>query len=162
MRRLATLLLTTVALASGVEPEQPEQPEAKPIYKPLRFNEDYSYLSDPSRRTDPFEVLKYLRLRTDDPAWYLSFGGEVRERVEITSNPDFGFGGVRDGYLLQRLAFHADLHLGKRVRIFVEGISGLIWDEDRPAPPTQDDPAVLQSAFIDLVRASPSDSGVSG
>jgi hypothetical protein len=147
MRGLLLLLLTPLACGLGAEPELPQPP---PAYSPLRFNEDYSYLRDPSRRTDPFDALKYLQLRADDATWFVSLGGEVRERVEVISHPDFGFGGGHDAYLLQRLALHADLHLGERVRVFVEGISGLVWGEDRPAPPTQDDPLDLQYAFVDL------------
>jgi hypothetical protein len=100
---------------------------------------------------DVFDPLKYLRLRADDPTWYLSFGGELRERVEITSNPDFGLGVPRDGYLLQRITLQADLHLGERVRFYVEGISGLMWDENTPPPPPQDDPIDLQFAFVDVM-----------
>ncbi len=148
MRCLAAILL--LSTASGWADES-EIPKPAPAYLPLRFNEDYSYLADPARRTDPFDTVKYLPLRADAPSWYLSLGGEIRERLELTSNPNFGLGGRRDGYLLQRLTLEADLHLGERVRIYIEGISGLIWDEDRPPPPVQDDPADLQFAFIDLV-----------
>lgn len=148
MRRAAVLLWLLPVWGIAADSETPKPP---PAYLPLRFNEDYSYLADASRHSDPFDALKYLRLRAVDPSWYLSIGGELRERVELTSNPDFGLSGRRDGYLLQRLTLQADLHLGERVRIFVEGISGLEWDNDRPSPPVQDDPADLQFAFIDVV-----------
>jgi hypothetical protein len=148
MRWLATLLTMPAALALATDVEMPKTP---PGYTTLRFNEDYSYLSDPAQRTDPFDALKYLRLRADDPTWFLSIGGEVRERVELTSNPNFGLGGRNEGYLLQRLELHADLHLGERVRVFVEGISGLVWGEQFPPPPVQEDHSDLQFAFIDFV-----------
>jgi hypothetical protein len=150
MRPTPVLILMTVASGWAAEPES-ETPKPPPAYLPLRFNEDYSRLANPDVHIDAFDPLKYLRLRADDPTWYLSFGGELRERVEITSNPDFGLGGRRDGYLLQRITLEADLHLGERLRFYVEGISGLIWDEDSPPPPVQDDPADLQFAFMDLV-----------
>jgi hypothetical protein len=148
MRWLTALFFLPAAFAAAAEVELPAPP---PAYAALRFNEDYSYLSDPARRTDPFDALKYLQLRADDPSWYLSVGGELRERVEVISRPDFGFGGSHDGYLLQRIALHTDFHLGERVRVFVQGISGLMWGEERPAPPPQDDPFDLQYAFVDLV-----------
>ena len=148
MRWPAALLTIPLALATAAELEQPQPP---PAYLPLRFNEDYSYLRDPTLRTDPFDAVKYLQLCADDPTWFLSLGGEVRERTEVKSRPDFGFSGRHDSYLLQRLTLEADVHLGERVRIFVEGISGLVWGEELPPPPTQDDPADLQFAFIDFV-----------
>ncbi|MEA3211453.1 MAG: hypothetical protein QOE70_4510 [Chthoniobacter sp.] len=148
MRWPAALLTMPLALATAAELEQPQSP---PAYLPLRFNEDYSYLRDPTLRTDPFDAVKYLQLRAGDPTWFLSLGGEVRERTEVISRPDFGFSGRHNSYLLQRLTLEADLHLGERVRIFVEGISGLVWGEELPPPPPQDDPADLQFAFIDFV-----------
>jgi hypothetical protein len=33
-----------------------------PAYKPLRYEEDYSYLKDPSRRTDFWDAIKYIPL----------------------------------------------------------------------------------------------------
>ncbi|MEI9892565.1 MAG: alginate export family protein [Chthoniobacter sp.] len=99
--------------------------------------------------------MKYLRLRADDPSWYLSLGGELRERVELTSNPDFGLGGRRDGYLLQRITLEADLHLGQRVRIYVEGISGLMWDEDSPRRPSRTIPPTCNLPSSMSFRCSP-------
>src|SRR5882757_5376302 len=148
MRPAAAILLISIIGASAEDTETPKPP---PAFLPLRFNEDYSRLADSTIHIDAFDPLKYLRLRADDPTWYLSFGGEFRERVELTSNPDFGLSGRRDGYLLQRITLQADLHLGQRVRLYVEGISGLMWDEDSPPPPVQDDPADLQFAFLDVV-----------
>src|SRR4051812_26890787 len=107
MRRIAALLGLPIALASAANDEQPKPP---PAYLPLRFNEDYSYLRDPALRTDPFDAVKYLRLSAIDPTWYLSLGGEVRERTEVVSNPDLGLSSLHDAYLLQRLSLHADLH----------------------------------------------------
>lgn len=148
MRWAAAILFISIIGASAEEQETPKPP---PAFLPLRFNEDYSRLSDRQVHIDAFDPLKYLRLRADDPTWYLSFGGELRERVELISNPNFGLDVPRDGYLLQRITLEADLHLGQRVRFFVEGISGLIWDQNTPPPPPQDDPVDLQFAFVDVV-----------
>lgn len=148
MRWAAAILLVSIIGASAEEEETPKPP---PAFLPLRFNEDYSCLADPIQHIDAFDSLKYIRLRADDPTWYLSFGGELRERVELTSNPDFGLSVPRNDYLLQRITLEADLHLGERFRFYVEGISGQIWGESTPPPPTQDDPVDLQFAFIDVV-----------
>ena len=123
-----------------------------PPYQPLRFNEDYSYLANPANRSDWLDSLKYLPLRTNAPAWYLTLGGELRERFEGNYDSDFGIGGTSaNAYLLQRIAMLADLHLGERVRFFAEGISGLMEGESQPAPPAQQDPIDLEFAFLDLV-----------
>jgi hypothetical protein len=81
----------------------------------------------------------------------LTFGGEVRERFEGVYDPNFGIGSGPDAYLLQRLTLLSDLHLGERVRIFAEGISGLMVGENQPAPPVQQDPIDLAYAFVDVV-----------
>jgi len=148
MRWATVILLISVVGMSAQEEETPKPP---PMFQLLRFNEDYSRLADPNVHIDAFDPLKYLRLRADDPTWYLSFGGELRERVELISNPSFGLSGPRDGYLLQRITLEADLHLSDRLRFYVEGISGLIWGEEGSPPPVQDDPTNLQFAFVDVV-----------
>ena len=129
-----------------------ETPSTPPSYKPLRFDEDYSNLTNSANRTDLFDPIKYIPLRTDDPLWYLSFGGELRERFEGNYDPNFGIPDLgSDSYLLQRVTVLADLHLGERVRFFVEGISGVVAGESQTAPPVQDDPIDLQFAFVDVV-----------
>src|SRR4051794_10555407 len=96
-------------------------------YRLLRYDEDYSYLKDPSRRTDPLDVLKYIPLGQGDDT-YLSLGGTARPRYESYHNPDFGAGPAdRHGYnddLLQRYLLHGDLHLGPSVRFFGQLQSG--------------------------------------
>ena len=130
----------------------PAKPTAPPSYQLLRFDENYSYLADPANRYDWFDPIKYIALRAGEPAWYLSFGGEARERFEGVHDPNFGIGGAgANSYWLQRLTFLSDLHLGERVRVFAEGISGLMEGEVPPAPPVQDDPIDLAYAFADVV-----------
>lgn len=129
-----------------------EIPSAPPSYNILRFDEDYSCLTNPANRTDWFDPIKYIPLRTNDALWYLSFGGELRERFEGNYNPNFGIGGVSsDSYLLQRITLLTDVHLGERVRFFAEGISGVVAGESRHPPPVQQDPIDLQFAFVDVV-----------
>src|SRR6267378_948803 len=140
---------TVLAQVANTDAEIPLTP---PAYKMLRFDEDYSCLTNQDNRTDLFDPVKYIPLRKDDPLWYLSFGGELRERVEGSYDPNFGIGGVGpDSYLLQRITLSADLHLGERVRFFVEGISGIVEGESHTPPPIQQDPGDLQFAFLDLV-----------
>ena len=128
-----------------------ESPPASPAYKMLRFTENYSYLSDPAKRGDWFDPIKYIPLRTNAPNWYLTFGGEVRERFEGNYDQNFGVGSGENSYWMQRLTLLADLHLGERVRFFVEGISGVVAGQSQPAPAVQEDPINLQFAFMDVI-----------
>src|SRR6266853_3255788 len=154
--RLALLISASAVLPAIVTAQQvipgAEIPLTAPAYKMLRFDEDYSCLTNQANRTDLFDPAKYIPLRKDDPLWYLSFGGELRERVEGNYDPNFGIGGVgSDSYLLQRMTLSADVHLGERVRFFVEGISGIVEGESHTPPPIQQDPGDLQFAFVDAV-----------
>src|SRR5947209_4193477 len=74
-------------------------------YKLLRYDEDYRYLKDPASRSDFWDPIKYIPIGQSD--WFLSFGGEVRERFENYSAANFGVPGKEaDGYLLQRVLVH--------------------------------------------------------
>src|SRR5512140_289356 len=143
------LMMPFAALADDMAPESQFVP---PPYKVLRFDEDYFCLSNPSNRTDWLDPIKYIPLRTGEPTWYLTMGGELRERFEGNYNPDVGIGELGpDSYWLQRVTLLSDLHLGERFRVFAEGISGVIEGENPPASPVQNDPIDLQFAFADVV-----------
>lgn len=132
-------------------------PNSKPPpYTLLRFTESYSYLADPSKRTDFFDPIKYIPLDDADPDSYLSFGGELRERYEAYRNQSFGVvrGLHYNDYLLQRVALNADLHVNQRLRFFVQAISGLQdGGFNKPAP--DQDPVNLQQALVDYTFGEP-------
>ena len=121
-----------------------------PAYTPVRWNEDYGYLKDPAKRTDPFDSLKYIPLN-DAGDVYLSLGGQARYRYELFNNVNFGAGPEDDdGFHLTRLLAYADLHLGPNVRGFVQVISAM-EDGRNPEPRPQDaDEFDFHQAFIDL------------
>src|SRR5262249_20109865 len=147
----ASALVPLAVMAQGANMEE-EIPMLPPAYKMLRFDEDYSCLTNPVNRTDFFDPAKYVALRADHPLWYLTFGGELRERLEGNYDPNFGIGFEgSDDYLLQRVTALADVHLGERVRVFAEGISGIVAGESQKPPPVQQDPIDLQFAFADVV-----------
>ena len=73
-----------------------ETPFPPPSYKILRFDEDYSCLTNPAIRSDWFDPVKYIPLRENEPYWYLSFGGELRERFEGIHDDNFGIGSGPD------------------------------------------------------------------
>lgn len=145
------LVMPVMALADDMNTTG-ETPPPPPAYDMLRYYENYSYLANPALRSDWFDSIKYIPLSTNNPSWYLTIGGELRERFEGNYNLNFGIGGVgSDSYLLQRISLLTDLHLGERVRIFAQGISGLMEGESAPAPPAQYDPLDLQFAFLEVV-----------
>ncbi len=127
----------------------PSPSPSPPPYQQQRYDEDWSYLRDPERRTDSLDRLKYIPLK--DRGWYVSLGGEARIRYEYFSEFAFGAGPQdSNGYLLQRYLLHADCHLGKRVRVFTQLQSGI--ENGRKGGPrlTDDDRLELHQAFIDL------------
>src|SRR5258708_4015709 len=154
--RLGLLISWPVILPAIVTAQQmipgAEIPLTPPGYKMLRFDENYSYLTNQTNRPDLVDPVKYIPLRQEHPLWYLSMGGELRKRYEGHYDPNFGIGGKgSDSYLLQRITLSTDVHLGERLRFFAEGISGVIEGESQPAPHVQDDPIDLQFAFVDVV-----------
>src|SRR4051794_2960956 len=112
-RILAGIFVTAVALrlasaASGASPEAGD-----PTYRGLRYNDDFSYLADPSKAIDAWDKIKYIPIADGrfGPST-LSFGGELRERIESYLNPNFALRAPPSNvYLLHRLQLHADLHV---------------------------------------------------
>ena len=115
---------------------------------PPRWAEDYRFLDDPQKRTDPFDGLRYQRL--SDSAW-LQTGGEARYRFDTIRNPVFGRRGVdTDHYIQQRLQLHADLHLfDDALRAFVQLENTRAWNKALYGPYDQSR-TELHQAFIDL------------
>src|SRR6266403_873799 len=154
--RLALLISVPIVFPAIVAAQQltpgAEIPLTPPGYKMLRFDEDYSYLTNRANRIDLCDPVKYIPLRQDDPLWDATIGGELRERYEGHYDPNFGIGGKGyDSYFLQRITLLTDVHLGERLRFFAEGISGVIEGESQPTPHVQDNPIDLQFAFVDVV-----------
>jgi hypothetical protein len=148
----AVLFLIQQAQASDVS-VPPAAPATAPAYKFLRYDEDYRYLKDNTASSDPWDPIKYIPL--GDPAQYLSLGGELRERFEDYSAANFGVPGRGDdSYLLHRVLLHADLHLGDRVRTFVQVGSHRAFGKNAAGPPYSDR-LDLQQAFLDVLPGDP-------
>lgn len=128
-----------------------------PSYQLLRQAEDWSVLAkrEPSQPSDFFDPIKYIPLNQTGSIW-LSFGGQVRERVEAWNNFNFGEPPAADDsdlFLLSRFLYHIDLHLGEYLRFFAQGKSAFSTDRDlvggrRDADADELD---LQNAFIDVM-----------
>ncbi|HCD6632158.1 alginate export family protein [Pseudomonas aeruginosa] len=151
----ATLLIASQVLFSSpstwaasagnsLEQERPLRP-GQP-----RWLENYRFLDDPVKRTDPFDSLRFQRLT--ESSW-LQLGGEVRYRVDSIDKPVFGLRGVNDDSAwMQRLQAHADLHLfDDAVRAFVQVENSRAWGKDLLTPNDESKSDVHQ-AFLDFNR----------
>ena len=117
-----------------------------------RYEEDYSYLRDPTSSTDPFDALKYIPF---DPTGdvYLTLNGEVRFRYDNTDHKNFGIAnaaapgtksmgpvftlptGISTNELYkERYELGGDLHLGPYVRFYGELYNGQQTGHDAGDP----------------------------
>jgi hypothetical protein len=117
-------------------------------YSLNRADEDYSYLRA-APRTDLWDPIKYLPLN-DTGSWYLSLGGEARERFEYYNNPNWGKDPQDGGYFLQRYFLHGDLKLGSHLRFFSQLQSSLESGRAGGPRPTDRDELDLHQAFLDV------------
>lgn len=146
-RKGATALCYVVVAGFHLQVAHAQQPA--PAYKLFPYDEDYRYLREPANRTDLWDSIKYIPLGSN-PAWFLSFGGEIRERFEYYSYPNLGLQGqAANGYLLQRILLNVDLQASDYFRVFVQLGSHLAPWKDAAAPPYLDR-LDLQQAFIDI------------
>ena len=133
---------------------------SKPQYSLMRYDDDFSYLREPACHTDFWDPLKYIPLNSQGD-WYLSLGGEIRQRYERFYNPLWGQQPQSPGgYLLQRYLFFSDFHLGDNVRVFAELVSA--WETYRvggPRPQIDEDQLDFSQFFVD-VRLHPFDPNV--
>jgi hypothetical protein len=120
-----------------------------PPYKYLRYDEDYGYLRDSSQRTDFIDAVKYIPLNQEGD-WYLTLGGEARERYEYFHNNNWGAGPQDDnGFFLQRYMIYADAHFTDHFRIFTQFESGLEDGRNGGPSPTDEDQFDLLDCFVD-------------
>jgi hypothetical protein len=95
----------------------------------LRYDEDYSYLRDPAKRTGAWwEPYKYIPLDFSDDA-YLTLGLELRFREEAYRNFNWGVLPVNQ-YQWYRMLPYADLHLGPNLRLFGQVIGAWVTDKE--------------------------------
>jgi len=147
-------LLCVGALPMGIAKAQPAeacvQPAPAPPFKQLRYDEDYAYLRDNACRAAPLDGIKLIPLGADG-ARSLTLGGEVRQRYEYYDNSLWGLGPQdNDGYFLQRLMIHADVHFGDSLRLFTQLKSGLESGRTGGPRPTDKDRLDLGQAFFDF------------
>jgi len=136
-------VVVSIFLGGNVYAQQP----VMRIYLPNTADEDWSFLSEHSSRSDFWDPLKYISLGREGR--YLTLSGEARYRVEGFHLKGVDGTSTRDNYLLQRYLFGADLHLGTRFRLFTEFQSGIINGQLRSARPTDQNIADFHQAFLE-------------
>ena len=102
---------------------QDESPAPARTYNLLSENDDWSFLADPSLRSDFWDPIKHIPLGCD--TCYVSLGGEIRLVFEQVGNDNWGKQPYMNAFLLQRYMLHSDWHLGKNFRVFIQLKSGL-------------------------------------
>ena len=151
--RILSSLAVSLMLAGvfrGRAADAPAPTSSPPPFKQLRYDESYAYLRDPSQRLDYLDAIKFVPLNTNGD-WYLTLGGEIRERYEYYHNSLWGRGPQDDnGYLLQRYMVNADAHLGDFFRVFTQFKSGLEDGRNGGPRPTDRDDFDLNQAFFDV------------
>lgn len=150
--RWASFAAVALALARVAAAQEDDAP-ARPAYASNRWQEDWSPLADPARRTEFADALKYIALAADDPSSYLSFGANLRERFESNDAAGFGLGGTRgDSYVIQRAQVHADARFGGHWQAFVQLEDARAYGK-RSLGPADRNPVDLRLAFLAYVRA---------
>jgi hypothetical protein len=115
----------------------------------FRYDDDFTYLSDPSKRISWYDEIKYIPLGAE-ASHYLSIGGDLRERVESYSDGYFGLADApHTTYLLSRALLDADLHW-EDARAFVQLGNAVEWNRQPAALPTDDNRGDVQQALMDL------------
>src|SRR5271166_5497274 len=83
------LLAASVMVCAGINFAQADNSipatVSPPAFTTLTYDEDYSYLKDPTARTNLLDSLKYIPLDKQGNA-YLTFGGQLRDRYEYFDN----------------------------------------------------------------------------
>lgn len=123
--------------------------QVSPTFKSLRYDEDYSKTNDSTYATKWYSKMKHLDL-SDENDLYASFGGQVRYQYFYIENENWGdSSNDRDGYVLSRFLFHADVHFGKKIRAFVQTQSSLA-DGKLDVSPVDENPLDVHQAFVDF------------
>jgi hypothetical protein len=119
-------------------------------YSTVRWDENYSYLKDPDRRTDFLDPIKYMPLN-ERGDFYVSLGGQIRDRYEYFSHSSFGAGPQdRDGYNLFRFLPYVDVHVGPNVRAFFQFRTVLEAGREGGPRGRDMDTADLQQGFLEF------------
>ena len=110
--------------AGPASPGTPGTPDPRRLLLPTPAEEDWSFLADPTARTDRLDALKYVPIGKGGA--YASFGGEARVYLESFRNENFGRPPGGNTYPEFRGILHADLHPSPNLRFYVATQSAFI------------------------------------
>lgn len=120
-----------------------------PRFYLARWAEDWSFLRDPSKRTGPFDALKFIPLDGDGDV-YLTLSNEQRLRHDTITSPGLRAGRDTNAILLRSFV-GADLHVGSHFRAFGQLASGV--QEGRhfgAVTPVQRNDLLVQQLFAEV------------
>jgi hypothetical protein len=113
----------------------------------LRQDDDYRFLRNNISRSW-YKGMKYNAFGSK--GGYLSMGGEIRHQAFFHKNGNWGeTQNDKDAYVFSRFIYHADLHLAKTFRGFLQFQSSLATAKANTGA-VDEDPLDLQQAFIDI------------
>ncbi|MET0365964.1 MAG: alginate export family protein [Sphingobium sp.] len=120
-------------------------------YTLSRWAEDWQAMRNPAKRDDPLDRLKYLPIAADGDV-YLTLSGELRLRINETTNPN-----LRESEAqrqdITRIVAGADLHIGPHLRAYGELAHGRISGLNLGVPAaTLRNDLVLQQAFVEATE----------
>jgi len=145
--RCAAIVIACIPRTSHAQDSKP----SRPAYAPERYDEDWSFLRDPSKGTDFFDPIKWIPLDKDG-SLFLTVGGELRERFQDVRNQEFGLPSpTHDANGFHRIFLFGDIHLGPHFRTFVEFVNGEIMGAMANPSPTEKDPLDLLQGFADVI-----------
>ena len=134
--------------AARADPPGDEVDCEHPPLQNLRYDEDNSFLRDPTCRTELWDPVKYIPL-SPPLGSYLTLGAHLRERYDYFHNQDWGRA-PDDGWVLTRFMIFGDLHLGAHVRLFAELATQFVAGRAGGPGPLDQDLAAVHQAFADL------------
>ncbi len=132
-------------------PPGPARDPERPPLNPFPAEQNWSFLADPSKRTDFFDPVKYVSLG-ENPQLYLSLGVEYRIEYEYYDNWMFGAGPQDpNGYVMNRVMPHFDFHAGNDFRLFSEfKFDSIAGRNGGPRPGVDQALGDVHQAFIEI------------
>jgi len=144
--RSALVLAVLAAMPAAMARAQSLEP---PPFTSMRWQEDYSYLADPAKRSGAWwERLKYIE-SPRAAGTYLALGDEFRLRYQQIWNNDFASKGRTEGYPMLRWSPYVDLVAG-RLRFFGQMLASYSGRSAETRSPATDQTGLeVSQAFID-------------
>lgn len=119
-------------------------------YKPLFFDNDFSYKKDPNHEHVFGEEAKLVPFSLLGVDMVLSTGGEIRHRYLDQVNRLQPGGPGHSDYNQWRWRHYFDLKVEENFRFYVEGLDASTFGEDLPAHAVDENRWDLQNAFFDV------------